>query len=106
MRLPSNPSPGAIAAYERFLAQRPVAPTTPTSVTMRQARLALRAADLLTAVEQAIDSLPEPQRTDARIEWEYATEVARHWPLLIQLCAVLGLSDAQIDALFVEAAKL
>ncbi len=78
----------------------------PHEVTMRQARLALLATGKLAGVEAAIASLPEPQRTAAKIEWEYSNALQRSNPFLAQLGAALGLDAAAIDALFVEAAKL
>ena len=47
------------------------APRVPAAVTMRQARLALLGANLLSSVDTAIDALPEPTKSAARIEWEY-----------------------------------
>ena len=78
----------------------------PLRVTMRQARLALHGAGKLAAVESAIDALSEPAKTAARIEWEYSSEVQRHNGFVAQLAPALGLSDAQLDALFVSAAAL
>ena len=78
----------------------------PEVVTMRQARLALLGAGKLAQVEAAIASMPEPQRTAASIEWEYSNALQRSNPFVSQLGAALGLDDAGIDALFVEASKL
>lgn len=78
----------------------------PTAVTMRQARLALLAAGLLPSVDAAIAALPEPQKSAAKIEWEYSQEVQRHNGFVSVLAPALGLSDAQIDALFVAAQTL
>lgn len=78
----------------------------PNEVTMRQARLALLATGKLAGVEAAIASLQEPQRTAAQIEWEYSNALQRSNPFVTQLGAALGLDDAGIDALFVEASKL
>ena len=78
----------------------------PAAVTMRQARLALLGAGLLSSVDAAIDSLPSPQKEVARIEWEYATEVQRSSGLVPMMGAALGLDDAALDALFIEAAAL
>jgi len=75
-------------------------------VTMRQARLALLGAGLLGTVESGINDLPEPQKSAARIVWEYSGEVQRNNPVVAQLAATLGLSSAQIDALFIGAAAL
>jgi len=77
----------------------------PRAVPMRQARLALHAAGQLAAVEAAINALSEPARTAARIEWDYSSEVQRHHGLVAALAPALGLSDEQVDALFVAAAQ-
>jgi hypothetical protein len=78
----------------------------PFSVTMRQARLALADAGMLPAVEVAINGLPEPDKTKAKITWEYSTEVQRSNGLVPQMAAALGMTDAQIDALFIVARDL
>ncbi|GAA4425770.1 hypothetical protein [Acidovorax lacteus] len=78
----------------------------PASVTMRQARRALHAAGLLPQVEAAINAMPEPQRTAARIEWEYSSVVQRHNGFVSQLAPALGMTDAQLDALFITASEI
>jgi len=77
-------------------------PAVPSTVTMRQARLALASAGLLAAVNAAVAAGGET----LQIEWEFAATVDRTWPTLSALQAALGLSDAQVDALFVRAAGL
>lgn len=81
-------------------------PVTPSKVTMRQARLALHASGLLSQVEVAINTLPEPPRTTARIEWDFSSEVHRDKEFVVMMGTALGLSDAQLDDLFVQAALL
>lgn len=81
-------------------------PEVPEVVTMRQARLALFGAGLLSAVDAAIDALPSPQKEAARIEWEYSQEVHRDKALVQTLGPALGLTDAQMDALFIAASGL
>lgn len=78
----------------------------PHEVTMRQARLALLAAGLLESVETAIDALPEPPRTAARIEWDHSNTVQRTNAFVLQLGGLLGLSSQQLDELFIAAAQL
>lgn len=67
-----------------------------TSVTMRQARLALQQQGLLSTVQANIDLMPE----DVQIEWEYALTVDRGASLVSSLGQSLGLTDEQIDELF------
>ncbi|HWI02405.1 MAG TPA: hypothetical protein VNT52_01005 [Acidimicrobiales bacterium] len=84
----------------------PPEPGVPQRVTMRQARQALILAGLDQAVEDAIDSLPEPHNKLARAEWEYSQTVERDRPFVQMLAPALGLDDAALDALFVHAASL
>jgi hypothetical protein len=78
----------------------------PPSILMRQARLCLRRNGLLSAVQPAIDALPEPDRTDAQIEWDHSGAVERDRGFVLQIAQALGISDEQLDALFIEAATL
>ena len=78
----------------------------PASVTMRQGRLALLAAGKLAQVDAAIASLPEPQKSAALIEWNVSNELQRGNAFVATLGAALGLSDAQVDQLFITAAAL
>ena len=89
-----------------FEAPAPAPGPVPPSVTMRQARLALLGAGLLDDIDAAINALPSPQKEAARIEWEYATDVQRSSGLVPMMGAALGLDDAALDALFIEAAAL
>lgn len=84
----------------------PVVTAVPSIVTMRQARLALLADGKLAAVETAINALPEPQRSAARIEWDYSSEVHRDRAFVQMLGAALGLDSDALDALFTQAASL
>ena len=78
----------------------------PASVTMRQARLALYAAGLLSQVEAAIEALPEPNRTEVRIEWDYASEVHRASEFVTLIGAALELDKQSLDDLFLKASEL
>lgn len=86
-----------------FVKPPPSPPPAPFEVTMRQARRALHAAGLYTSVDAAIAALPEPQRTAAAIDWEFSNTVQRSNPTFSSLATALGLSSAQLDALFVAA---
>jgi predicted flavoprotein YhiN len=41
-----------------------------------------------------------------QIEREFATEIARTWPTLLVMQIALGMTDMQVDDLFVAAGKL
>jgi hypothetical protein len=79
----------------------------PQAVTMRQARLALLGAGLLDAVDTVIAAIAdETTRRAAGIAWDYSSEVQRHNGLVADLAPALGLTDEQVDALFIRAATL
>lgn len=108
--VPCAPGNSDYAAIEALVAagELTIAPYVPppappvTQVTMRQARLALLAADLLDDVEAMMTQADRA----VQIEWEYATVVDRASPLVASISSSLGLSNAEIDALFVNAAKM
>lgn len=79
----------------------------PQRVTRRQARQALLLNSKLSLVQPAIDAIEDAtQRAMMQIEWDDSQEFERHRPSLIAIGAALGLDDAAIDALFVQAAAL
>ena len=80
----------------------PVVIPIPQSVTMRQARLALLSAGFLDSVEVAITGAGPA----AKIEWEYAQEVQRAAGLVPAMATALGMTELQIDALFIAASAL
>lgn len=80
-------------------------PGIPTVVTMRQMRQAVFINGLTASVEAAIDSLSEPNKTVARIQWEYAQEVERFNAFIDILQGMLSLTDTQVDDLFVLASS-
>jgi len=91
---------------EQYL--KPPTPTmaVPSSVTMRQARLALLQTGLLSQVNTTIANMPSPAGDAARIEWEFSSVVERNRPLVQSLVGALGITDAQLDDLFILAATL
>lgn len=106
---------GDITQYEALIAEveaayvpppPPGPPPVPFQVTMRQARLALLGSGLLSQVDAAIASLPSPQKEAALIEWEYAAVVQRNSGLVPAMAQALGMTDAQLDALFIAAESL
>lgn len=77
---------------------RAVTTNTPLECTPAQMRLALHRAGLLDTVQAIADSDPE-----ASIVWEYATVILRSSPFIAALQGQSGLTESQIDDLFVRA---
>lgn len=84
----------------------PVVPAVPRSITMRQARLLLHSRGLLTSVQEAIDSLDEPPRIAAQIEWDYSSTMERDKPFVAMIAGYIGLTNDDLDEMFIEAATL
>lgn len=84
---------------ERVAAERAALIARTSVVAMKQARLALLQAGLLTAVNAAIATMPEA----AQIEWEFSAEVHRGNALVSAMQTLLGWTDAQMDDLFILA---
>lgn len=107
MDVPEGWTVEAETVNERYLEDyvyKPIA--VPIAVTMRQARLALLEAGKLNMIPTIINSLPSPTKEAASIEWEYSSEVQRHNGFVAQIGPALGMSSAEVDALFIRASQL
>lgn len=79
----------------------PDAPVVPQSVAPYQARRALNAAGLREAAEAAIAGASQ----DVRDAWEYALVIERESSFIAAIGGALGLTDQQVDDLFIAAAE-
>jgi len=75
-------------------------------LTMRQTRLALRNAGLLSQVESTIANLPTEEKEVAEIEWNHADRVYRTSEWIQNIATELGLTENEIDELFYSAYDL
>jgi hypothetical protein len=73
----------------------------PRTITPRQARLALLQATLLDEVEAMVAA-----DKSMSIWWEYSLEIERNSEHIINAGLALGLSEEQLDNLFIEGSKL
>lgn len=95
----------AISLWQTLKDEMDNAPPPPPPVivvTPRQAKLALYGAGLLEQVEAAVAASDKA----TQITWEYAIEFRRDDPLINGLGKQMGLSDEQIDQLFITAMSL
>jgi hypothetical protein len=79
-------------------------PPIPQTVTRFQALATLAAGGWLDTVHVYIDALP--RNNVQRLAFENATDWERTSPTVNALAAMLGLSDAQVDELFVAASQV
>lgn len=112
-RIEVNVMTGEVAEIEltpeEIAALPPPAPQPMPTITARQLRLALLGLSLTgDDVVAKISAMPgtPTEREAARIEWEYATEFPREHPLIATIGAALGMTEAQIDAAWMQAASL
>ncbi len=81
--------------------------SVPETVSRRQLRLALVLSSFdLSMIDAQINQLPEPNRSFALIAWNDAIVFERKDALLNQLAGQLGLSEDNLDDLFINASKL
>ena len=57
-------------------------------------------------IEAALNSLPDPPRTIARNRWENKDTISRNSPIVESMRQILGWTNAYVDELFVESAKV
>lgn len=85
----------------------PDKPIVPQVLSRAQARGALILAGLIDQVQSAIDSIEDPlQRALVQNDWDNRLDFQRDYPHLLSIASAMGLTDEQIDQLFIEGAKL
>ncbi|UFH49935.1 hypothetical protein [Pseudomonas sp. KNUC1026] len=93
---------------ETFAPARVIDPATsvPELVSMMQLRLAMLNAGLLDRAQAAVDGMTGEAGRTTQIQWQYAQQVRRDWPLLASLQKALKLNDKALDNLFIAAAAI
>jgi hypothetical protein len=84
----------------------PLPPRVPREIANWRAKAILATMGLLPTVEAAIASLPEPDRTVAGLAWAGDAKLARRGKTVLGLAAALGLTEAQVDEMFIQAEAL
>lgn len=79
----------------------------PEKITKLQLKIQLvRMGFDLQIIENAIDTLPEPQKTIAKLSWTEATNFYRDNDMIESVGQILNLTSEQIDELFINAEKI
>jgi hypothetical protein len=98
--------------YDGMVFAKPEPPSEPTpderraampNLSARQLRLGLLELGKLDQVNTAIEALPVPERLQAEIEWQFASEFRRLHPLIVQIMPILGLEDDAVDLAWMNA---
>ena len=97
----------ALVQETEFFQNPPEAPEPPVPVPdqiqMWQARVILARVGLLDAVNAAVEA---SDNAEIHIAWEYAPNVVRRSAFVNAMASALGLTDEQLDHLFIEGAKI
>jgi hypothetical protein len=78
----------------------------PFSVSLWQFRTALRLNGNFERVQYALAQLQSPENILAAELFEYGNSIYRSSTLAAQLITILGVTDEQVDALFIQAAQI
>ena len=102
---PAGTVTGMVWDGETFAAAPIIAPprVVPETVTLAQARAALMGAGLFETVNAFISNNPNPV---LKMAWEYTNNVSRNGAFVTALGPLLGLTDEQLDDLFIAAAAI
>lgn len=94
-------TPEEVAEYERIMAAAAKS-LIPAAVSPRQIRQALTRFNVRAQVEAAVAAGDQ----DLKDWWEFATAVERNHPMVIGMAAGLGISETDLDAIFLAAGAL
>lgn len=78
----------------------------PREIANWRARAVLEISGMLPAVESAIAAMDGPAGIIVRNAWQSGAPLARHGPTVSSLAPALGLTEAQVDAMFIQAEAL
>jgi len=97
-----------LVSKKYIITKTPIAkpsPTSPYEVAPSALRMAMLDAGIdLDAVDTLIAATSDPtERKKIQIQWEYSTTIRRDHPLIISFGADLGLTENQIDTIFINA---
>lgn len=104
MRIEINAQTGEVTEHPDAPPPPPAPPVIPQSVSRFQARAALLLAGLLDDVEALMTAPDTPAL--AKLAWADAQEFERQSPTIAALAGAVGLTEQDIDALFVTAAGI
>ena len=104
--LGSDPGTALQALIDDPMTVIPMPQRVPREIQNWRARAILATMGKLAEVEAALAALDEPQRTVVGIAWASGANLARRGPTVLSLAPQLGMTQADVDALFIAAAAL
>jgi hypothetical protein len=90
-----------------FISEQPIEVIiVPQEVQLWRARVVLKLLGMEQVIEIALNSLDEPLKTGALYIWQFGTTVERNSQTVLLLQTVLGLTDTQVDDIFIQAENI
>jgi len=102
----SNPEWANIEPIEYEEEIIPESENVPFEVPTWRLRAILAINNLEQSVSQALDQLSDPQKTIAKRAWDYGSKTERQSPTVDFIKVVLGLTDKQVDEIFINAGAI
>lgn len=93
---------GTVEPSDLFTKEEEIAFNTPSEVALWKLRFVLSKMNLEQSVSDALNSLPEPQKTAANYTWNYGNAIDRHSSTVLFLQQQLGLTDTQVNEIFIQ----
>ena len=84
----------------------PIVIPVPSQVAMWALRESVMFAGEMSAITNALNSLPEPEKAIAWNRWEYKESIVRNSPIILQLQSMLGWTNEFVDTLYKNAAAI
>jgi hypothetical protein len=81
-------------------------PRVPREIANWRARAVLELSGLLPSVEAALATMDGPEAIVVRHAWQSGAPLARKGPTVSALAPALGLTEEQVDSMFIQAASL
>lgn len=94
---------GTVEPSDLFSVEEEIAFNTPTEVSLWKLRFVLSQMQLEQSVTDAMNQLPEPQRTAANYIWNYGNSIDRHSSTIQFIQTSLGLTEAQVNNIYIQA---
>lgn len=84
----------------------PIVIQVPTEIPLWAFRISIRKNGLKESVEGLLNSLPEPQKSDALDHYEYGNFIVRSHPFIAVFSQMLNLTEKQVDDIFITGSLL
>jgi hypothetical protein len=96
-------SGGTVDSSDLYIEEEVIQANTPAEVALWKLRFVLSQMNLEQSVSEALNTLPEPQKTAANYIWNYGNSIDRHSSTIAFLQQSLGLSNIQVNQMFIQA---